>query len=88
MLLLKKYKFGQFLRLVEGINTKSLSIRLHELEDFGLIKRTIIKSRPVQTEYSLTDKGRALAPVLEQIAVSLMKHCAKQIFKDKKPRML
>jgi DNA-binding HxlR family transcriptional regulator len=88
MLLLKQYKFGQFLGSVEGINTKTLSIRLHELEDFGLIKRTIIKSRPVQTEYSLTDKGRALAAVLEQIAVSLMKHCAKQIFKDKKPRML
>ena len=56
MLLLKQNKFGQFLGSIEGINTKTLSIRLHELEDFGIIKRTIIKSRPVQTEYSLTDK--------------------------------
>jgi len=57
MLLLKQNKFGQFLGSIEGINTKKLSIRLRELEDFGLIKRTIINSRPVQTEYSLTDKG-------------------------------
>ena len=66
MLLLKQNKFGQFLGSIEGINTKTLSIRLRELEDFDLIKRTIIKSRPVQTEYSLTDKGMALEPILAQ----------------------
>jgi DNA-binding HxlR family transcriptional regulator len=68
MLLLKQNKFGQFLGSIEGINTKTLSVRLHELEDFGLIKRTIINSRPVQTEYSLTDKGMALEPILAQIS--------------------
>ena len=86
MLLLKQNKFGQFLGSIEGINTKTLSIRLHELEDFGLIKRTIINSRPVQTEYSLTDKGMALEPILAQIAAFSARYEPKTIFKDGKPR--
>ena len=86
MLLLKQNKFGQFLVSIEGINTKTLSIRLHELEDFGLIKRTIINSRPVQTEYSLTDKGMALEPILAQIAAFSARYEPKTIFNDGKPR--
>ena len=86
MLLLKQNKFGQFLGSIEGINTKTLSIRLRELEDFGLIKRTIIKSRPVQTEYSLTDKGMALEPLLAQIAAFSARYEPKTIFNDGKPR--
>jgi DNA-binding HxlR family transcriptional regulator len=86
MLLLKQNKFGQFLGSIEGINTKTLSIRLHELEDFGIIKRTIIKSRPVQTEYSLTDKGMALEPILAQIAAFSARYEPKAIFNDGRPR--
>ena len=86
MLLLKQNKFGQFLCSIEGINTKTLSIRLHELEDFGIIKRTIIKSRPVQTEYSLTYKGMALEPILAQIAVFSARYEPKAIFNDGRPR--
>jgi DNA-binding HxlR family transcriptional regulator len=86
MLLLKQNKFGQFLGSIEGINTKTLSIRLHELEDSGLIKRTIIKSRPVQTEYSLTDKGMALEPILAQIAAFSARYEPKAIFTDGRPR--
>jgi DNA-binding HxlR family transcriptional regulator len=69
MLVLKQRKFGQFLKSIEGINTKTLSIRLHELENSGVIKRTIINSRPPQTEYTLTDKGVALEPILAHIAI-------------------
>ena len=86
MLLLKQNKFGQFLGSIEGINTKTLSIRLHELEDSGLIKRTIIESRPVQTEYSLTDKGMALESILAQIAAFSARYEPKAIFTDGRPR--
>ena len=71
MLVLKQRRFGQFLKSIEGINTKTLSIRLHELENSGIIKRKIINSRPPQTEYSLTDKGMALEPILADIATLL-----------------
>jgi len=86
ILLLKQNKFGQFLGSIEGINTKTLSIRLHELEDYGIIKRTIINSRPVQTEYSLTDKGMALEPILAHIAAFSARYEPKTIFSDGRPR--
>ena len=86
MLLLKQNKFGQFLGSIEGINTKTLSIRLHELEDFGVIERTIINSRPVQTKYSLTDKGMALEPILAQIAAFSTRYEPKKIFNDGRAR--
>jgi DNA-binding HxlR family transcriptional regulator len=57
VILLKQNKFGLSLKSIEGINAKTLAVKLHELEDFGLVKRTIIPDRPpVHTEYSLTDK--------------------------------
>lgn len=87
LLLLKQTKFGQFLRSIEGINTKTLSIRLRELEDCSLIKRTIIPGRPVHTEYSLTDKGMALEPILSQLAVFSSKYEPKTVFKDGRPRL-
>jgi DNA-binding HxlR family transcriptional regulator len=86
MVVLKQNRFAQFLRSIEGINTKTLSIRLRELEDFGIIKRTIIASRPVQTEYSLTDKGMALEPILAQIATFSTRYESKRVFKDGRPR--
>ncbi len=86
MLLLKQNKFGQFLESIEGINTKTLSIRLRELEYFGLIERTIINSRPPQTEYSLTEKGIALEPILVHMAAFSSRFEPKTIFKDGRPR--
>jgi DNA-binding HxlR family transcriptional regulator len=86
MIVLKQNRFGQFLGSIEGINTKTLSIRLRELEDCGIIKRTIIDSRSVQTEYSLTDKGMALEPILAQIATLSTRYESKRVFKDGRPR--
>jgi DNA-binding HxlR family transcriptional regulator len=86
MIVLKQNRFGQFLGSIEGINTKTLSIRLRQLEDFGIIKRTIIPSRPVQTEYSLTNKGMALEPILADIATFSTRYESKRVFKDGRPR--
>ena len=82
MLVLKQRRFGQFLKSIEGINTKTLSIRLHELENSGVIKRKIINSRPPQTEYSLTDKGMAMEPILADIATFSTRFEPKSVFKD------
>ena len=86
MLVLKQRRFGQFLKSIEGINTKTLSIRLHELENSGVIKRTIINSRPPQTEYSLTDKGMALEPILADITTFSTRFEPNRVFKDERPR--
>lgn len=86
MVLLKQSRFNQFLKSIEGINTKTLSIRLKEMERFGLISRRILSRRPIEVEYSLTDKGKALEPLLGFLADYSMKFEPKIIFPDKKPR--
>jgi DNA-binding HxlR family transcriptional regulator len=65
MILLKQKRFGQFLESIEGISSKMLPTRSHVLEDTGLISRRITSDRPAHIEYSLTDNGRDLEPLLE-----------------------
>ena len=40
---------------------------MKELEESGIIVRTVFSETPVRIEYSLSDKGRALKPVLDEI---------------------
>ncbi len=86
MMMLKQSKFSQFLGSIEGINTKTLSIRLKELEGYGLIERNVTQQRPLQVEYSLTKKGKALDPILSLMAEFSFQYEPEKIFKDKKPR--
>ena len=86
MMLLKQTKFSHFLGSVEGINTKTLSIRLKELEEYGLIKRNVTQRRPLQVEYSLTKKGNALESILAHMAEFSFQYEPEKIFRDKKPR--
>jgi len=86
MMLLKQTKFNQFLGSIEGINTKTLSIRLKELEEYGLIERKVTQIRPLHVEYTLTEKGNALNSILCHIAEFSAQYEPEKIFKDKKPR--
>jgi len=86
IMLLKQTKFSQFLGSIEGINTKTLSIRLKELEEYGLIDRKVTQQRPLQIEYSLTKKGNALNSVLAHLAEFSLQYEPEKIFKDKKRR--
>jgi DNA-binding HxlR family transcriptional regulator len=86
MILLKQNRFNQFLKTIEGINTKTLSIRLHELEEYGLVERKVIPGKPEHTEYSPTEKGMAVRGILAEIASFSMKYEPEIIFVDKKPR--
>ena len=74
-------RFNQFLQ-IEEINAKILSARLKEMEQDGLIQRTVYAESPIRVEYALTEKGRALEPILDQMSAFSMKYCAKEIFKD------
>ncbi len=51
------------------LSGKTLSERLKELVENGIIVKHIIKSFPISTEYNLTEKGRALNKVLYELAV-------------------
>ena len=88
MMNLDQSRFNQFIDSVEGINPKTLSIRLREMVKDGLIERKIYPETPIRVEYHLTEKGKALRPILEQMADFSMQYCCKAVFKDGKPRTL
>jgi DNA-binding HxlR family transcriptional regulator len=85
MIHLRHSRFNQFLE-IEGINAKILSARLKEMERDGLIEREVYAETPIRVEYGITEKGRALEPILDQMSAYSMRYCAKDIFKDGKPR--
>lgn len=86
MMLYGKKRFNELLDSVEGINSKTLSLRIRELEKDGLIKRRIFSEMPLRVEYELTEKALKLRPVLEQMGEFSTRYCASDIFRDKKPR--
>lgn len=49
---------------VDGISSKVLSSSLDDLEEKQLVDREIISEKPVRVQYSLTDHGRSLEPVI------------------------
>ena len=77
-------RFGRISSGVGQINPKVLSNRLRELEDSGVVKRTVTAGRPVQIEYSLTEKGKNLLPLLFSAAKYSLGNCPEVVFKDGK----
>ncbi|WP_055669612.1 winged helix-turn-helix transcriptional regulator [Desnuesiella massiliensis] len=60
-------RFGYLLRSLEGISPKTLSLRLRELEKFGLVKRIVYPEIPPKVEYELTEKGKNLETVFIEL---------------------
>ena len=81
-------RFNQFLESIEGMNQKILSARLKEMEKDGLITRRVYAETPLRVEYSLTDKGLAIKPILDQMAAFSLQYCSKDVFNDGEPRSL
>ena len=65
----RKARFGQLDAIIPLISRKVLTEQLKELEDDGLIKRETFSELPLRVEYSLTEKGLALLPILNSIIV-------------------
>lgn len=60
-------RFSGLLKKIEGSNKQSLSVALKELEEVGLLKKVIIKEKPLHIEHYLTDYGESLLPVFKQL---------------------
>jgi DNA-binding HxlR family transcriptional regulator len=60
-------RFCELTSLVEGLSDRVLSDRLRELETEGIVQRIVYPQIPVRVEYQLTEKGRALKPVVDAI---------------------
>lgn len=63
-----KLGFMDLLREVDGIGTKMLSKELQDLEMNQLIKREVMNTKPITVKYSLTERGKTLAPVIDELA--------------------
>jgi DNA-binding HxlR family transcriptional regulator len=67
-LLIGTRRFSQLRSSLSGISPKTLTDRLRMLEEHGLVRRSIYAEVPPRVEYDLTDRGRALEPVLAALA--------------------
>ena len=63
----KERRFSELERSLHGISPKTLSERLKRLEDSGVVSRRCFAEVPPRVEYSLTEKGHALLPVIESM---------------------
>lgn len=60
-------RFCELERSLAGISPRTLSLRLRALEDEGIVERCTYPEVPPRVEYALTDKGRALVPLVEDM---------------------
>ncbi len=63
-----KLGFMDLMREVNGIGTKMLSKELQDLEMNHLISRTVMNTKPITVEYSLTEYGKTLSPLINELA--------------------
>ena len=68
VLLKSRCRFATLRDAIPDITDRMLSERLQELEQEGIVERTVVPETPVRVEYSLTKKGRALASAMDAIA--------------------
>lgn len=63
-------RFSEIRRCLGGVSSRTLSDRLKELDDLGLVERMVFAEKPVRIEYKLTPTGRRIG---EQIYDSFEK---------------
>jgi DNA-binding HxlR family transcriptional regulator len=60
-------RFCELERSLHGISPRTLSLRLRALEDEGIVERLSHPDVPPRVEYALTEKGRALLPIVDDM---------------------
>ena len=64
----KPVRFNEFMKAIKPISSKTLSAKLKELTNCGVIKKEVINQTPVLVQYCLTEKGAELTPILDGMA--------------------
>lgn len=66
-LLVRPWRFNELKRDLSGISQKVLSDTLHSMESDGLVIRTVYPEVPVKVEYSLSDLGKSMRPIIQSM---------------------
>lgn len=82
VLLYGKKRFNELERTIVKINPRMLSKELRDLENNGIVKRTVRDTVPVTVEYELTKTGYSFKKVLEVMLEWGLEH-RREFFKDK-----
>ena len=60
-------RFGELKRSIGGVSQKVLTSQLRQMEESGLLTRTVYAEVPPRVEYTLTELGYSLKPVLDAL---------------------
>ena len=58
-------RFGELKKSIGSVSQKVLTAQLRDMEESGLLTRTVYAEVPPRVEYRLTDLGRSLEPILD-----------------------
>lgn len=61
------HRFGELRKAIPGVTQHMLTAQLRELEEDGLIVRTVFAEVPPRVEYAITEKARGLGPTMEAL---------------------
>jgi DNA-binding HxlR family transcriptional regulator len=75
-------RFGKLKQIIPSISNKVLTGELKELEQYGLVYRIEFIEMPPRVEYSLTNAGKSLLPLLHELADWGNTHIAKKIIEE------
>jgi DNA-binding HxlR family transcriptional regulator len=63
----RPHYYAELSQAVPGLSDRLLSCRLRELEEQGMVRRSVHAGTPLRVSYALTEKGRALRPAINEL---------------------
>lgn len=78
----EKKRFTELRKLIPGISVKMLTNQLRELEQDEVVQRHVFPQIPPKVEYSLTDLGKSLRPILDSMCEWAKKRNARETAKN------
>lgn len=75
-------RFGELKRSIGSVSQKVLTQQLRAMESDGLVHREVYAEVPPRVEYTLTDRGRSLEPVIDAMRVWGEAHMAELIIEE------
>lgn len=75
-----KLRFGEINKAVPDITQRMLTKQLRDLEEDELVTRKVYAEVPPKVEYTLTDKGKSVIPILEELSEWGEKYCKSKNF--------